>query len=202
MDVDAATTRWKTALCGLGLPDTLEPTQLKEVSQRSERIAGIHIRLEQLQLEFSDRSKELTAITNRIDQVLGEIGVTYQTSDPAQRLQQLKAAIQQQRRVVAQRKELRTKYLALRSQFCAGCSRIGFRLGTQATNARGRWRGRRTTVSHFRLATRAIEETGRETQTTQRSNRRGARGTSSIRRRSTSSLKRTARRVSNGDGNH
>lgn len=116
LDVDAATARWKTALRGLGLPDTLEPTQLKEVSQRSERIAGIHTRLEQLQLELNDRNKELSAITNRIDQVLGEIGITYQTTVPAERLQQLKSAIQQQRRLVAQRKELRTKYLALRTQ--------------------------------------------------------------------------------------
>ncbi len=129
MDVDAATTRWKTALRSLGLPDTLEPTQLKEVSQRSERIAGIHTRLDQLQLELGDRNKELTAITNRIDQVLGEIGVTYQTNDPAQRLQQLKAAIQQQRRLVAQRKELRAKYLTLRSQSARATRELDSALG-------------------------------------------------------------------------
>lgn len=116
-DVEGATARWKTALRSLGLPETLEPTQLKEVSQRSERVAAMHGRLEQLQAELSDRNRELSAITNRIDQVLGEIGIVYESTDPTQRLQQLKGAIQEQRRVVAQRKEMRAKYVALRTQF-------------------------------------------------------------------------------------
>jgi uncharacterized protein YhaN len=120
MDVEAATARWKTALRSLGLPDALEPTQLKEVGQRSERLAAMNARVEQLQVEFNDRSRELSAITSRIDQVLAEIGVTYQSTDPVQRLQQLKSAVQEQRRLVAQRKELRTKYVALRSQIARG----------------------------------------------------------------------------------
>lgn len=116
MDVDAAMARWKTALRSLGLPDSLEPTQLSEVSQRSERVAAMHTRLDQLQAEWNDRNRELTTITQRIDQLLNETGLVYQTNDPTLRLQQLKAAIQEQRRLVGQRKELRSRYLTLRSQ--------------------------------------------------------------------------------------
>ncbi len=114
MDVEAAEVRWKTALRSIGLPDSLEPTQLKEVSQRSERIAGINLRLEQYQAELAERNKELSSVTSRIDQLLEEIGIVYQSTDPSQRLQQLKTAITEQRRLVKQRKELHTKHRALR----------------------------------------------------------------------------------------
>jgi hypothetical protein len=131
MDVDAAMARWKTALRGIGLPDTLEPSQLKEVSQRSERIAGIHARLEQLQLEYGERNKELQSVTLRIDQVLGEIGHDTAASDPAQRLQQLRLAIGEQRRFMNLRKELRAKYIALRGQHARATRELDALLGNK-----------------------------------------------------------------------
>ena len=82
MDVEAAEVRWKTALRSIGLPESLEPHQLKEVSQRSERIAGIHTRLEQFQAELIERNKELSSVTGRIDQLLTEIGIEYDSTDP------------------------------------------------------------------------------------------------------------------------
>ncbi len=115
-DVDAAEARWKSALRGLSLPETLEPNQLKEVSQRSERIAAIHTRLEQYQHELNERNRELQTVTSRIDQLLDEVGLDYQSTDPAQRLQQLKNAINEQRRLVSRRKELLGKYRSWRGQ--------------------------------------------------------------------------------------
>ena len=116
MDVEAAETRWKTELRAAGLPDALKPQQLKEVTQRSERISSYHVRLEQHQNELREREKELSNVTRRIDQVLNEVGFEYDSTDPAERLEQLVAALNEQRRFVAERKEYSGKYRHMRSQ--------------------------------------------------------------------------------------
>ena len=58
-EVAAADEQWQASLRTVGLPEMLEPHQLKEITQRSDRISGFHFRLDQFQAEKIERDKEL-----------------------------------------------------------------------------------------------------------------------------------------------
>ncbi len=110
--------KWREGLRLVGMPETLSPDQLREVTQRSERIHGFHSRLDQLESEASDREKELAGLTRRIDTLLGESGIEYDVdTDPASRLQTLRVTLGQQRQLVAQRKELAARFNSLRQTY-------------------------------------------------------------------------------------
>ncbi len=108
--------RWREGLRMVGMPETLAPDQLREVSQRSERIHGFHSRLEQLETEATEREKEVAQLGRRIEALLGEADIQYETtSDPATRLQTLRVALGEQRRLVGQRKELSARFRGFRT---------------------------------------------------------------------------------------
>lgn len=115
-DVETATGQWRASLRTAGLPETLEPIQLKEITQRSERISGLSVRLEQLESEKVQREKELLALNQRINTMLYETGVKFDSEKLTDRLTQITNAIHQQRGMVMARKELATKYKSLRTR--------------------------------------------------------------------------------------
>ena len=105
----------RASLRAAGLPEALEPLQLKEISQRSTRIAGYHDRLEQFQSELIERDKELGAVNARIASLVAEAGIKPKGTTVTDKLNSLTAALHEQRALVNTRKEFATKYRSLRS---------------------------------------------------------------------------------------
>ena len=115
-EVKKADDQWRASLRTAGLPEALEPHQLKEITQRADRIANQHVRLDQFKLEQVDRDKELNALSHRIDLMLHETGLEFQNDNLVDRLGQLNQAINEQRAFVNTRKDFATKYKSLRSR--------------------------------------------------------------------------------------
>lgn len=107
---------WRAALRTAGLPDALEPLQLREITQRSSRITGFHTRLDQYQHELAERNKELDALRKRTDVLFNDVGLEFESEDLLERLNQLTHALHEQRSLVNTRKEFANKYRALRSK--------------------------------------------------------------------------------------
>lgn len=116
-ELEMSEKRWQSALRAIGLPETLAPAQVREISQRSGRIADFNGRLEGLRAELALREKELADVAVRVEELVRETGLTVSVSKkkPLDGLGQLTAALSDQRRVMAERKGLRAQYDKLRA---------------------------------------------------------------------------------------
>lgn len=115
-EVKKADEQWRASLRTAGLPEILEPHQLKEITQRAERISTQNVRLDQFKIEQVDREKELGALNQRIDLLLHETGLKFHSNNLVDRLTQLNQSINEQRAFVNTRKEFASKYKSLRSR--------------------------------------------------------------------------------------
>jgi uncharacterized protein YhaN len=116
-EVEAAKHLWQASLRTAGLPEALMPNQLKEITQRSERIATLNLRMDQLQAEKQEKDKELHQLQIRIDDLLHDSGVTADDRSLVERLSRLSRLLNEQKALVQARKEFITKYRNLRSRF-------------------------------------------------------------------------------------
>ena len=117
IEVEAAEARWREALRSMGLPETLSPSNLGDVTQRTEKISGYQARLEQHAEELQERDRELAQINRKIDTVLEEAGLEPREFESAgQRLQELTSALAEQSRLVARRRELASRFRSMRSK--------------------------------------------------------------------------------------
>lgn len=115
-ELETADKNWRSALRTAGLPEPLEPDQLKEIISRSDRISGFNTRLEQLRVEQELKQKEISTIQQRIESTLHETGLPFDNTGLSDRLSLISRAINEQRVHVSARKELATKYKSLRSR--------------------------------------------------------------------------------------
>jgi uncharacterized protein YhaN len=120
--VEMAEKAWRGELRTTGLPESLEPHQLRELSHRANRIAGFHDRLDQYKLELAERRKELATLRDRFDTLIRDCGIQNEAKDLLTRLNQLTAALNEQRLLVGSRKEYVANYQALRAKL-ARCHR-------------------------------------------------------------------------------
>ena len=115
-EVEKVDEQWKASLRTAGLPELLQPHQLKEIVQRADRISTYHVRLDQFKTEQIERDKELNALNNRIDMMLHDTGVSFHSVDLVERLTQLNKSVNEQRGFVSTRKEFVNRYKSLRSR--------------------------------------------------------------------------------------
>ena len=115
-EVAKAAEVWQASLRTAGLPEALQPHQLKEITQRSERITGYHARLEQFKSERIERDKELSALQKRIDAILHDSGLSFTSNSLPDRLNQITMALNEQRGMVKARKEYIGRYKSLRTR--------------------------------------------------------------------------------------
>lgn len=115
-EVQQIETVWRAALRTAGLPESLEPLQLKEITQRSGRIHGYHSRLDQYKTELAERQKELKALRQRTDLLFHDCSLNFQSENLLDRLGELTQRLHEQRSLVAKRKELANKYSSFRSK--------------------------------------------------------------------------------------
>ncbi len=114
--VETAEKAWRSGLKSSSLPEILEPSQLKEIIGRSDRIESFHQRLDLLKIEHAQKTKEINTIRQRIDATLHETGLQFEESRLTDRLNLITRAINEQRIHVAARKEFATKYKTFRSK--------------------------------------------------------------------------------------
>ncbi len=108
--------RWQAGLRSVGLPESLTPSQVKELSQRSGRISGLTSRIELHKKELADREKELQQIAQRVLELVRECGLESKSTQPMQVLVFLTKALDAQRTVVNERKQYLDDYRQLRTQ--------------------------------------------------------------------------------------
>jgi uncharacterized protein YhaN len=108
---------WRATLRSVGLPESLSPLQVKEITERSSRIATNHARIDQYKVELADRNRELSALTNRINELVTDSGMSIQARNPLERLTKLNNVLGEQRQLVATRREYIDRYKNLRNRF-------------------------------------------------------------------------------------
>lgn len=121
--------QWRASLRTAGLPELLEPHQLKEITQRADRIASYHLRLDSFKAEQVEREKELNALNHRIETILHETGVKFKSEDLIERLNQLNMVLNEQRTLVQARKEFVNKYKSLRTRLAKAKRELDKTLG-------------------------------------------------------------------------
>ena len=117
LEVEKTSKQWKASLRAAGLPDVLQPYQLREIVQRADRISGISDRLDHLKAEQIERRRELESLNLRIDQTLQESGVQYDGTELIDRINHLGRCINEQRGLVQRRREFTQRYRTLKAKF-------------------------------------------------------------------------------------
>ncbi|MEQ1906942.1 MAG: AAA family ATPase, partial [Pirellulaceae bacterium] len=116
-EVEECEKRWQSSLRAMGLPDSLTPQQVREISVRSSRIADYASRLELCRSEMATREKELAQVSLRVGEMLATAGIKSDATlkSPLLALQRLNNLINEQRQLINTKKELRVTYTTLRS---------------------------------------------------------------------------------------
>ncbi len=114
-ELEACEKKWQAGLRAIGLPETLAPAQVREISQRSGRISSYNVRLESMRGELGLREKELADVAVRIEELARETGlqITISKKRPLEALTLLKSALSDQRRQMVARKDMRLHYKKL-----------------------------------------------------------------------------------------
>jgi uncharacterized protein YhaN len=103
----AARRRWRQSLAAIGLPETIQPKQVRRLAQQCDRIAERQRRLAQRRDDLVGRQRELDAISARIVQLAADTGVSVPAAGPVEQLRQLAEAAAQQESTVARRDAIR-----------------------------------------------------------------------------------------------
>ena len=112
-ELETTLLQWQGQLRVAGLPETLQPLQVKEIIQRSGRITDTMLRLEGLKTELEEREKELKTIRARVKLLLTDCGLDFEDVGVLDLLNRLESAIHEQRSLVQLKKTLIRKYRGL-----------------------------------------------------------------------------------------
>jgi uncharacterized protein YhaN len=115
-ELKKAEEQWSASLRTAGLPATLRPHQLEEIVSRADRVSTFYLQLDQFEAEKVEREKELGALNKRIDMLLHETGIKFDSENLVDRMNQLTRSVNEQRQFVNARKEHANKYKSLRSR--------------------------------------------------------------------------------------
>ena len=108
--------KWRAKLKSMGLPENLAPLHVKELLDRTERITGFNLKIQDRENEMVQKKRDLNMLEDRIRKLMLEIELEPDSEDPIRRLVQLDDALAQQRNLIEQRKSLATEYRGLRKQ--------------------------------------------------------------------------------------
>lgn len=108
--------KWRSKLRSLSLPENLTPLHVKELLDRTERITGFNIKIQDREFELNQKKKDLSTLEDRIKKLMYEVELEAESTDPLKRLAQLDDALAKQRSLIEQRKTLAVEYRSLRKQ--------------------------------------------------------------------------------------
>ncbi|MEC9092227.1 MAG: hypothetical protein VX438_05940, partial [Planctomycetota bacterium] len=108
--------RWKLKLRSIELPENFPPLQVKQLLDRSVRLAELESAKRSHAIELSRLQADLGSLSERIRTLMLEVELEPVSEDPLQRLAQLGDALTQQGTLIERRKALRIEYLGLKKQ--------------------------------------------------------------------------------------
>lgn len=121
--------QWRSALRSSGLPESLQPEHIQQLSDEGDQTVQMGRRLEARRGELREREKELAAITQRIQTLLKEVQITPASDDPRTQLRQVAAVLAEQRRWIERRKELRNEHRDRKRAFREAAGKLRKLLG-------------------------------------------------------------------------
>lgn len=105
---------WRSALKRAGLPEQLTPSHISQLSRGRNEIAHKQVRSESRREEWEERRRELHALSERINNLLREVGLESESTAPRERLKVLQDAIFEQRQFVEQRESLKSQFRSVK----------------------------------------------------------------------------------------
>lgn len=105
-ELKEAKTRWKRALRNAGLPETLSPKHVKQLSVHYENRSKIQTRLDQQRERREKLVGDRDILVDRLQQLNSDIGIELVSEEPQVQLSQLATALSGQREMVDRRREL------------------------------------------------------------------------------------------------
>ena len=105
----AATDRWEQALQGVGLPTGLTPKQVRRLAEDARYVSDTQVQLRQRRVDLQRCENEIGELTNRVNQLFFDIGVTPVSEDLTSKLRELYGVLQQERELSEQRRLGRRK---------------------------------------------------------------------------------------------
>ncbi len=108
-ELNTANRRWQQALRSLGLPTNLGPRQVKQLGSDYEQVHQLSQRAESGREELASRRRELTALHDRIRQLVRACGVRLSASSPMEQLDELAAAAAEQDTLLTRRRQIRRR---------------------------------------------------------------------------------------------
>ena len=105
-DVKEARVRWKRALRSAGLPETLSPKHVKQLSVHHEKKSKIQGRLDDQRGRREKLTEDRDILVERLQQLNSDIGIAIVSEEPQVQLSQLATALSGQRDMVERRREL------------------------------------------------------------------------------------------------
>lgn len=115
--VREARDEWRAALRSANLPLAMTPEQIQVLVEGNDQTFEIGRRLQARREELSHRQLELTAVIQRINTLFAEVQLTAASEDPRTRLRQLAAALNEQKRWIERRREMRQEHRGLKSTY-------------------------------------------------------------------------------------
>lgn len=105
-----ANDRWKRALREAGLPDKMNPEQIRQIADGIGQMSNTVTQLSSRQQELVTRQEELDALRKRIENVMQEVGVRTVSEDPRAQVGQLKDLLARQQHMIDRRRELKKEF--------------------------------------------------------------------------------------------
>ena len=110
----SARRRWKQALGASGLPENLDPRQLKYVGQKQDQRETLRREIDHRRDELENKQRELRQIGERTSLMLRELGVVPSTASVADQMQQLRQTLDTLQGKWTRREQLRKRLKSLR----------------------------------------------------------------------------------------
>ncbi|MCH7728041.1 MAG: hypothetical protein IH991_16430, partial [Planctomycetes bacterium] len=115
-DLKQTRQRWSQALSAVGLPETLSPKQVGQLSRDADQIADLQRRRDRRHEELNQRRREYATFTERISQLLGDAGLAKQSDSAVAQLRQLATELADQQASIDRRQEIRNQAKKIRRQ--------------------------------------------------------------------------------------
>ena len=101
---------WREALVSLGLPTTLTPKQIQQLSGRSRESAELRRRIADLDEQLARRRRDYDAVSHRVNQLYTDVEIEPLSSGLVDRIRELQSQIAGQDKLFTQRNKMRRRY--------------------------------------------------------------------------------------------
>ncbi|MCA9179475.1 MAG: AAA family ATPase [Planctomycetales bacterium] len=105
--------RWRASLRRHKLPETLKPSEIRELAELTEEQQAIDRQKDQQRMELEARERELLGFWGRIDQLTAELKLKPKSEEPRDKLRLLGQTLKDQRTLLSKKSSMGAKYKQL-----------------------------------------------------------------------------------------